>query len=297
MRSPKKDTGDRNKWQYVAPSTRSSAILPRGKAVMAQRPTVTRPCRERQQRSSARPQRTCLQALPQRGASKHHHRGAKHRNNRALHARRFRAAAHGRGKPPAALVAALSSHEPSSTKGRKGGEIAAKAVVQLLFATGKSFTVDGLREKLREFFRQEVRAELRAVAALNNVELITALISCNRQLALVGLQLRILNGVVSLLTTEVHNKALAAYLSEQSGASGNLELTTATLEVLACIAFKQPISQAEIDRLFDADKRGLVVKLRDLKLVEEFAGSRWPLALRDNAKRSCSALASRVWGN
>jgi chromosome segregation and condensation protein ScpB len=43
--------------------------------------------------------------------------------------------------------------------------------------------------------------------------------------------------------------------------------------VLACIAFRQPISQAEIDRLFDADKRGLVVKLRDLKLVEEFAGA------------------------
>ena len=50
-------------------------------------------------------------------------------------------------------------------------------------------------------------------------------------------------------------------------------LSTATLEVLACIAFKQPISQAEIDRLFDADKRGLVVTLRDLKLVEEFAGN------------------------
>jgi len=42
--------------------------------------------------------------------------------------------------------------------------------------------------------------------------------------------------------------------------------------VLACIAFKQPISQAEIDRFFDADKRGLVVTLRDLRLVEEFAG-------------------------
>ena len=71
------------------------------------------------------------------------------------------------------------------------GEIAAKAVVQLLFATGKSFTVDGLREKLREFFRQEVPPELRAVAALNNVELITALISLNCQFALVDLQLRI----------------------------------------------------------------------------------------------------------
>ena len=118
------------------------------------------------------------------------------------------------------------------------GEIAAKAAVQLLFSTGKSFTVDGLREKLREFFRQEVRAELRAVAALSNVELITALLSCNRQLALVGLQLRIINGVVSLLTTEVHNRALAAYLSEQTRASANSGLTTATLEVLACIAFK-----------------------------------------------------------
>ena len=63
------------------------------------------------------------------------------------------------------------------------------------------------------------------------------------------------------------------YLSEQSGASANLQMTTATLEVLACIAFKQPISQAEIDLLFEADKRGLVVKLRDLKLVEEFAGA------------------------
>jgi chromosome segregation and condensation protein ScpB len=152
------------------------------------------------------------------------------------------------------------------------GEIAAKAVVQLLFSTGKSFTVDGLREKLREFFRGEVRAEVRAVAALSNVELITALLSCNRQLAFAGLQLRIINGVVSLLTTEVRNKALAAYLSEHNGANGNSELTTGTLEVLACIAFKQPISQAEIDQLFDADKRGFVVTLRDLMLVEEFAG-------------------------
>ena len=65
---------------------------------------------------------------------------------------------------------------------------------------------------------------------------------------------------------------MAAYLSEHNGANGNSVLTTATLKVLACIAFKQPISQAEFDRLFDVDKRGLVVKLRDLKLVEEFAG-------------------------
>jgi hypothetical protein len=67
-------------------------------------------------------------------------------------------------------------------------------------------------QTLREFFRQEVRPELRAVAAL--------------QLWLVGPQLAILNGVVSLLTSRVENKALATYVSEQSGASANLQLTT-----------------------------------------------------------------------
>src|SRR5882724_233487 len=98
--------------------------------------------------------------------------------------------------------------------------------------------------------------------------------------------LRIINGVVSLLTTEVHKRALAAYLSEQTRASANSGLTTATLEVLACIAFKQPISQGEIDHLFDADKRGLVVTLRDLKLVEEFASS-------DGRVRFATTVSSR----
>lgn len=147
-----------------------------------------------------------------------------------------------------------------------------KAVVQLLFATGKSFTVETLREKLRECFRGETRAEVRAAAAITNVELIAMLLDCNKQLAPVGLQFRIVNGVVSLLTTKVENETLANYLRAQTGESGNPDLTTAALEVLACIAFKQPISQAEIDQLFAADKRGLVLKLRDLGLVADFAG-------------------------
>jgi chromosome segregation and condensation protein ScpB len=62
---------------------------------------------------------------------------------------------------------------------------------------------------------------------------------------------------------------------------------------LACIAFRQPISQAEIDRLFDADKRGLVVKLQDLKLVEELPGPTATCA-SPQAKRSCSALDWQV---
>jgi hypothetical protein len=36
------------------------------------------------------------------------------------------------------------------------------------------------------------------------------------------------------------------------------------------------------ENFFDADKRGLVVKLRDLKLVEEFAGTDGSVALCDD---------------
>lgn len=65
---------------------------------------------------------------------------------------------------------------------------------------------------------------------------------------------------------------IAEKLPHSHGAGGSGELTQAALEVLACIAFKQPVSQAEIDQLFDADKRHLVAVLRRMELVEEFAG-------------------------
>jgi len=170
-------------------------------------------------------------------------------------------------------VNVVSSHRRTKRSGTGAtAQVASKAVVQLLFATGKSLTVDGLREKLREFYREDVRAEIRGAAALTNVELIAALLECNQRLESVGLHLRIVNGIVSLLTTKIESSRLADYLRAQTGASGNPDLTTAALEVLACIAFKQPVSQAEIDRIFAADKRGLVVKLRDFGLVTDFAG-------------------------
>ena len=50
-------------------------------------------------------------------------------------------------------------------------------------------------------------------------------------------------------------------------------MSQAALEVVSCIAFKQPISQAEIDLLFgDVDKRHVVNVLRESGLVEEFVG-------------------------
>ena len=122
--------------------------------------------------------------------------------------------------------------------------------MQILFATGKSFTVDGLREKLREFFREDTNVDRRSAASLANVDLITVLLDGNSALSAVGLQIRIVNGVVSLLTSKIESQHVARCLRHQTGASGNPEMTTAMLEVLACIAFKQPISQAEVDRVF-----------------------------------------------
>jgi hypothetical protein len=75
------------------------------------------------------------------------------------------------------------SHEPSSIKRGKGRRDRRQGGRSAPLLDGKEFHGRRAARKLREFFRQEVRAELRAVAALNNVELITALISFNWQLA------------------------------------------------------------------------------------------------------------------
>ena len=58
---------------------------------------------------------------------------------------------------------------------RKGGQAAVhaqavRAVVQMLTVTGKSYTIETLREKLREFFLEEADHEARAVASLSALE-------------------------------------------------------------------------------------------------------------------------------
>ena len=151
---------------------------------------------------------------------------------------------------------------------------AIRAVVQILFATGKAYTIETLREKLREFFVGEGDSEKRAVAALSTVQLITALLEASPALEALGLQIRLTNGTAQMFTGRIQNELLSAFIAERVPASsGEGELTQAALEVLSCIAFKQPISQGEIDQIFgDTDKRHLVSVLRQLELVEEFAG-------------------------
>lgn len=152
-------------------------------------------------------------------------------------------------------------------------QVAARAVIQILMATGKRYTVDGLREKLRELLRMEGNSEIRAVASMSSVELIAALLDANSGLEKFGIRIGISNGQVSLGTTEVEPMALRTYIASLRPVdAGSGELSQAAMEVLGCIALKQPIAQVEIDRIFNADKRGVVARLREAGLVEEFAG-------------------------
>jgi len=153
-------------------------------------------------------------------------------------------------------------------------QVAARTVIQILMATGKRYTVDGLREKFRELLRTEGNSEIRAVASMSSVELIAALLDANVGLEKFGIRIGISNGLVSLGTTEVEPMALRSYLASlRPEGAGSGELSLPAMEVLGCIALKQPIAQVEIDRYFNADKRGVVARLREAGLIEEFAGA------------------------
>jgi len=171
-----------------------------------------------------------------------------------------------------------------------------------LSAIRRSTPGSSWRASAPAFYREEVRGELRAAAALNNVELITALLDCNRQLAPAGLQLRITNGVVSLLTTQVDSGGLAEYLREQTSASGSPDLTTATLEVLACIAFKQPISIfGSAPTVLQLDGEATVYPPPEALAVADLLSPNLPSAWSQDAEprstAATGAAAASIWSH
>ena len=156
-----------------------------------------------------------------------------------------------------------------------------RAVVQILFVSGREFSIEGLREKLRELFVQEADATVRAAASVGGFELLQVLLKTTSKLEKLGLRLDMRAGGVRITTAEVRPPTLRNYfaaLSEQvqagqNGGVGSQEeedgpLSTTGLEVLACIAFKQPLSMAEINGYFSTDKRSVVLRLQHLGLVD-----------------------------
>lgn len=158
------------------------------------------------------------------------------------------------------------------TSNKSGATAAARAAVQLMFSTGRAYVVESLRETLRDNFKSEANPDLRAIAAVTTHELVRGLLETNTALAAVGITVRITNGEVSLWAGPVQGETFRAYLDELTGGTGVPGLTQDMLEILGCIHLKQPISQAEIDRYFDSDRRHLVNRLVSLDLVSGIAG-------------------------
>ena len=166
-----------------------------------------------------------------------------------------------------------------------------RAVVQLLFVSGREFSLESLREKLRDLFVHEPDATVRAAASVGGFELLQLLLKTTQQLEKLGLRLDIPAGSVRITTAEVRPPALRNYFAalgeqtwtERAGRADREQegpLSTAGLEVLACIAFKQPLSLPEINEYFTSDKRAVVMRLQHLGLVDcrkasETGGTVW----------------------
>lgn len=163
-----------------------------------------------------------------------------------------------------------------------------KASVQILFASERSIPISSLKDKLRELFVQEPRPELRGIASLTTIQLISILLEGSSILSKVGLSIKLENGVISLWAGPAISSGLHEYLVQKTKEIEHPVFTQSILEVLSCIAFKQPISQGEIDYYFDTEKRSQVQRLSELKMVECIAGqdglNRWITSMDFNRR-------------
>lgn len=158
-----------------------------------------------------------------------------------------------------------------------------RAVVQLLFVSARTFSLDALRDKLREMFLPHPDAMVRASASVGGFELVQTLLRVSGRLEKLGLMLDVRGGTVRLSTTAVEPPALRDYFAllredlrgSHPGAGAETDGTDAgpldegAMEVLACVAFKQPLGQMEVNGYFgNTDKRTVVRRLQHLGLVD-----------------------------
>jgi len=146
-----------------------------------------------------------------------------------------------------------------------------RAAIQLLFVEG-TLSIDGIRERLRGIFAADPNEQHRPIASVTTAELIEGILEMGRKMEDIGLQVKIINGEATLYAGPVVPGRLQAYLREKTNTSGNPEMTPARMEILGCVALRQPISQGEMDQLFDTDKRSIVNWLVEAGLLEARAG-------------------------
>lgn len=159
-----------------------------------------------------------------------------------------------------------------SAAARENRDIRARAgvaITQLLFSRADGLSLERIGDLLRVGFRHCVDPLERAVASLSADERVTAILETNRSLQKVGLRLQLVNGFCRLETLPVRPEAFAALFAEHCVDYADM-VSPAGLEVLAAVAFRQPVDYAQLEAWFDGDKRGQLERLLSLKLIEKF---------------------------
>jgi Predicted transcriptional regulator containing the HTH domain len=159
-----------------------------------------------------------------------------------------------------------------------------KAAVQMLLICGGPLAVQDMRDAIAEEIFPDNTSNLSTVMVL------TALLDMAEKLSAAGIELCVESGIARLrpaapllsdtFAMRLHRlyldaaRRLAQKISEDedAGASTPDGLTTTQLEILACVAFKQPIMAVEVERVFGGDKRAVLAKLKSLGFIDTIGG-------------------------
>lgn len=138
-----------------------------------------------------------------------------------------------------------------------------KLLIQVLFVMAEPLTIDDLQKLLS----QAIQAE--GQGTISNGELMALILDEREALRALGLELSLSNGVVDLATAKIENPVIREFLAPTAPSK---EFNSTLLQVLVCIAWKQPVTQLEIDGNFGTCKRLAVLKLRNLGMVSAKRG-------------------------
>lgn len=149
---------------------------------------------------------------------------------------------------------------------------AVESIGALLFSTGESYSLDQLQAELRKIFSGDANEEYRAIASLSKMELIAAILESDEPASKIGQKIIVTNGMVSLWAVP-KSKKMIEHLQQKTGETGNPAISETMLETLACIAYRQPISQSKINKTFDVDRRSVIARLIEQEWIDRIPGT------------------------
>ncbi|MDX2225576.1 MAG: SMC-Scp complex subunit ScpB [Verrucomicrobiae bacterium] len=145
----------------------------------------------------------------------------------------------------------------------------ATTVIPILFASGSSYSIDTLRQIVRDLLKSDPRPEAKRIAFLDTQAFVSELLKINDSLLLLGMQIQFSAGAVRLATSPIRSQPLMDYLDLITEKHSRERLSPQAVEVLSVVAFKQPVSLSEINEVFGGvDKRAIASRLVEIGFLD-----------------------------